>query len=157
MHKKQRTDYMKTKTKPKQSAILLLLLPVIIGVGGCTDYYAGSPAYGPGYAGYGTYGAGYAGYSPYGPGYAGSPGYAAAPQAPSRSRLAIGRIILAVRAITWATLITYGGRTLGMARRTKSLDPRALRHKMITKRHRPERFLSVERRDCLLCCRARRS
>jgi hypothetical protein len=35
------------------------------------------------------------------------------PQAPSRSRLAIGRIILAVRVITWATLITYGGRDIG--------------------------------------------
>lgn len=34
-------------------------------------------------------------------------------QAPSRSRLAIGRIILAVRVITWATLITYGGRDIG--------------------------------------------
>ena len=79
MHKKQRTDYMKTKTKPKPSALLLLLLPVIIGLGGCTDYYAGSPAYGPGYPGYGTYSAGYAGNGPYGPGYPGSPGYVAAP------------------------------------------------------------------------------
>lgn len=71
-----------------------------MGVGGCTDYYAGSPAYGPGC-----------------PGYAhtdpvtvqGMP----LTQAPSRSRLAIGRIILAVRVITWATLITYGGRDIG--------------------------------------------
>jgi hypothetical protein len=35
------------------------------------------------------------------------------PQAPSRSRLAIGRIILVVRVITWAALITYGGRDIG--------------------------------------------
>jgi hypothetical protein len=55
-----------TKTTLNQSILLLLLLSVVIGAGGCTDYYAGSPAYGPGYAGYG----------PYGPGYAGSPGYA---------------------------------------------------------------------------------
>jgi hypothetical protein len=34
-------------------------------------------------------------------------------QVPSRSRLAIDRIILAVRVITWATLITYGGRDIG--------------------------------------------
>jgi hypothetical protein len=51
-----------------------------MGAGGCTDYYAGSPAYGPGYAG-GPYGPGYPGYGPYGPGYAGSPGYVAAPGA----------------------------------------------------------------------------
>jgi WXXGXW repeat (2 copies) len=57
---------MKTKPKSKWPILLLLLLSVVIGAGGCTDYYAGSPAYGPGYAGYG----------PYGPGYAGSPGYA---------------------------------------------------------------------------------
>ena len=55
-----------TKPKSKWPALLLLLLSIVIGAGGCTDYYAGSPAYGPGYAGYG----------PYGPGYAGSPGYA---------------------------------------------------------------------------------
>ena len=35
------------------------------------------------------------------------------PQAPSRSRLAIGRIILAVLVITWAALITSGGRDIG--------------------------------------------
>jgi hypothetical protein len=73
---------MKTKTKSKRSALLLLLLSVVMGAGGCTDYYAGSPAYGPGYGGYGPYGPGYAGYGrPYGPGYAGSPGYVAAPGA----------------------------------------------------------------------------
>jgi hypothetical protein len=76
-----------TKTRPKWPILLLLLLSVTIGAGGCTDYYTGSPAYGPGYAG-GPYGPGYAGYGsygpryaggPYGPGYAGSPGYVAAP------------------------------------------------------------------------------
>ena len=55
-----------TKTTLNRPILLLLLLSVVIGAGGCTDYYAGPPAYGPGYAGYG----------PYGPGYAGSPGYA---------------------------------------------------------------------------------
>jgi hypothetical protein len=69
-----------TKTRPKWPILLLLLLSVAIGAGGCTDYYAGSPAYGPGYGG-GPYGPGYAGYGPYGPGYAGSPGYVAAPGA----------------------------------------------------------------------------
>ena len=63
-----------TKTRPKWPILLLLLVSVAIGAGGCTDYYAGSPAYGPGYAG-GPYGRGYAG-GPYAPGYAGSPGYA---------------------------------------------------------------------------------
>ena len=66
--KKQRKSYMKTKTKSKRSALLLLLLPIVMGVGGCTDYYAGSPAYGPGYPGYGPYGPGY------GRGYAAYPG-----------------------------------------------------------------------------------
>ena len=55
-----------TKTRPKWPILLLLLLSVTIGAGGCTDYYGTYPAYGPGYAGNG----------PYGPGYAGSPGYA---------------------------------------------------------------------------------
>jgi hypothetical protein len=67
------------------------------------------------------YGPGYAGNGPYGPvtrvahtdpvmpvPLAMSP-----PQAPSRSRLAIGRIILAVRVITWAALITSGGQDIG--------------------------------------------
>ena len=40
-----------TKTTLNQPILLLLLLSVVIGAGGCTDYYAGSPAYGPGYAG----------------------------------------------------------------------------------------------------------
>src|SRR5205809_4609522 len=30
--------------------LLLLLLSVVIGAGGCTDYYASPPVYGPGYA-----------------------------------------------------------------------------------------------------------
>ncbi len=64
-----------TKTRPKWPILLLLLLSVIIGAGGCTDYYGNSPAYGPGYAGNGPYGPGYASNGPYGPGYAGSPGY----------------------------------------------------------------------------------
>jgi WXXGXW repeat (2 copies) len=64
-----------TKTRPKWPILLLLLVSVAIGAGGCTDYYAGSPAYGPGYAG-GQYGRGYAANGPYAPGYAGSPGYA---------------------------------------------------------------------------------
>ena len=67
-----------TKTRPKWPILLLLLVSVAIGAGGCTDYYAGSPAYGPGYAG-GPYGPGYAANGPYAPGYAGSPGYVAAP------------------------------------------------------------------------------
>jgi hypothetical protein len=54
-----------TKTRPKWPILLLLLLSVTIGAGGCTDYYGGYPAYGPGYAGPGPYG---------GPGYAGYPG-----------------------------------------------------------------------------------
>ena len=64
-----------TKTRPKWPILLLLLVSVAIGAAGCTDYYAGSPAYGPGYAG-GPYGRGYAANGPYAPGYAGSPGYA---------------------------------------------------------------------------------
>jgi hypothetical protein len=61
-----------TKTRPKWPILLLLLLSVIIGAGGCTDY---GPGYGPGYAGPGPYGPGYASNGPYGPGYAGYPGY----------------------------------------------------------------------------------
>ena len=63
-----------TKTRPKWPILLLLLVSVAIGACGCTDYYAGSPAYGRGYAG-GPYGRGYAA-NAYAPGYAGSPGYA---------------------------------------------------------------------------------
>ena len=53
-----------TKTRPKWPILLLLLLSVTIGAGGCADYYGTYPAYGPGYAG-----------GPYPPGYAGYPGY----------------------------------------------------------------------------------
>jgi|ERR1043166_7122950 hypothetical protein len=44
-----------TKTRSKWPILLLLLLSVTIGTGGCTGYY------GPGYAGYGPYGPGYPG------------------------------------------------------------------------------------------------
>ncbi len=67
-----------TKTKPRWPALLLLLLSVALGAGGCTDYYGGyyGAGYGPGpYYGGGPYGRGYAGYGgPYGPGYAAYPG-----------------------------------------------------------------------------------
>ena len=55
-----------TTTRPKWPILLLLLLSVTIGAGGCTDYYGTYPAYGPGYAGPGPYGPGYAGYPGYG-------------------------------------------------------------------------------------------
>ncbi|PYK93807.1 MAG: hypothetical protein DME36_08040 [Verrucomicrobia bacterium] len=45
-----------TTTRPKWPILLLLLLSVTIGAGGCTDYYGTYPAYGPGYAGYPGYG-----------------------------------------------------------------------------------------------------
>jgi hypothetical protein len=61
-----------TKTRPRWPALLLLLLSVAMGAGGCTDYYGGyygaSPGYGPGpyYGGYGRgYGGGYGGYGGY--------------------------------------------------------------------------------------------
>ena len=67
-----------TKTRPRWPALLLLLLSVALGAGGCTDYYGGyyGAGYGPGpYYGGGPYGRGYAGYGgPYGPGYAAYPG-----------------------------------------------------------------------------------
>jgi len=47
-----------TKTRPKWP-ILLLLLSMTIGAGGCADYYGTYPAYGPGYAGPGYAGPGY--------------------------------------------------------------------------------------------------
>src|SRR5467141_1723510 len=55
-NKKQRKSYMKTNSKWKW----LLLLSVVMGVGGCTDYYGtyqayGRPNYGYGYP-YGRYG-----------------------------------------------------------------------------------------------------
>ncbi len=72
--------------RPKWQIVLLLVISVAFGAGGCADYYGGyygaSPGYGPGpYYGGGPYGRGYAGYGPYGAGYAGSPGYVAAPGA----------------------------------------------------------------------------
>jgi hypothetical protein len=52
-NKKQRKSYMKTNSKWKW----LLLLSVVMGVGGCTDYYGTYQAYGrPYYGGYGAYG-----------------------------------------------------------------------------------------------------
>ena len=60
-----------TKTKPRWPALLLLLLSVALGAGGCTDYYGGyyGAGYGPGpYYGGGPYGRGYAAYPGYGPG-----------------------------------------------------------------------------------------
>src|SRR6266704_4964913 len=60
-----------TKTKPRWPALLLLLLSVALGAGGCTDYYGGyyGAGYGPGpYYGGGPYGGGYAAYPGYGPG-----------------------------------------------------------------------------------------
>ena len=69
-----------TKARPKWSALLLLLISVALGAGGCEGTYSAYPGYGPGYAG-GPYGPGYAGNGPYGPGYVGSPGYVAAPGA----------------------------------------------------------------------------
>ena len=62
-----------TKTRPRWPALLLLLLSVALGAGGCADYYGGyygaTPGYGPGpYYGGGPYGRGYAAYPGYGPG-----------------------------------------------------------------------------------------
>jgi hypothetical protein len=65
--------------KSKWPALLLLLFSVAFGAGGCTDYYATYPGYGPGYAGYAAPGPGYAGYGPYRRGYAAYPGYGAYP------------------------------------------------------------------------------
>ncbi len=62
-----------SRMRPKWQVVLLLLLSVALGAGGCTDYYGGyygaSPGYGPGpYYGGGPYGRGYAAYPGYGPG-----------------------------------------------------------------------------------------
>ena len=57
-----------TKTRPRWPALLLLLLSVALGAGGCADYYATYPAYGRPYYGGGPYGPGYAAYPGYGPG-----------------------------------------------------------------------------------------
>src|SRR6266542_2161319 len=52
-NKKQRKGYMKTNSKWKW----LLLLSIVMGVGGCTDYYGTYQAYGrPYYGSYGAYG-----------------------------------------------------------------------------------------------------
>jgi len=61
---------MRTKIISKRSALLLLLLTIAIGAGGCAEpYYAAGPSYGAGYAGP-SYGPGYAGPAPYyGAGY----------------------------------------------------------------------------------------
>jgi WXXGXW repeat (2 copies) len=48
-----------SKTKLKWTALLLFLVFVAIGAGGCDDYYSAYPGYGPYYGGYGPYGAGY--------------------------------------------------------------------------------------------------
>ena len=71
-----------SRMRSKWPALLLLVISVAFGAGGCADYYGGyyGAGYGPGpYYGGGPYGRGYAGYGPYGAGYAGSPGYVAAP------------------------------------------------------------------------------
>ena len=68
-HAEAKTVSAETGTKQKWPTLLLLLLSAAFGTSGCTDYYYGNPAYGPGYAGYG----------PYGPGYGGAPGYGAYP------------------------------------------------------------------------------
>jgi len=57
-----------TKTRLKWSALLLLLISVALGAGGCEGTYTAYPGYGPYYGGYGPYGPGY------GPGYAAYPG-----------------------------------------------------------------------------------
>jgi hypothetical protein len=73
-----------SRMRSKWQVLLLLVISVAFGAGGCADYYGGyyGAGYGPGpYYGGGPYGRGYAGYGPYGAGYAGSPGYVAAPGA----------------------------------------------------------------------------
>jgi hypothetical protein len=58
-----------SRMRPNWPALLLLLVFVAIGAGGCTGYYSDYPGY---------YGRPYYG-GPYGPGYAGYPGYASYP------------------------------------------------------------------------------
>ncbi|PYJ71031.1 MAG: hypothetical protein DME76_03550 [Verrucomicrobia bacterium] len=48
------------KMKTKCSVLLLALICATLGIGGCTDYYAAYPGYGP-YYGPGPYYAGYPG------------------------------------------------------------------------------------------------
>ena len=65
------------KIKTKRAVLVLVLSCAAIGFGGCADYYAGSPGYGPYYGGPynagGPYAGGpYAGGPYYGRGYPGS-------------------------------------------------------------------------------------
>jgi len=63
-----------SRMRPKWQVLLLLVISVAFGAGGCADdyyggYYGPSPGYGPGpYYGGGPYGRGYAAYPGYGPG-----------------------------------------------------------------------------------------
>ena len=50
-----------TKTRLKWSALLLLLISVALGAGGCEGTYTAYPGYGPYYGGPGPYYAGYPG------------------------------------------------------------------------------------------------
>ena len=56
-----------SRMKPNWPALLLLLVFVAIGAGGCTDYYSDYPGYyrRPYYADHGPYGPGYPGYAAY--------------------------------------------------------------------------------------------
>jgi hypothetical protein len=59
------------KIKTKRAVLLFVLSCAAIGFGGCADYYAGNPGYGP-YYGAPYAGGPYAGGPYYGRGYAGS-------------------------------------------------------------------------------------
>jgi hypothetical protein len=66
-----------TKARLKWSALLLLLISVALGAGGCEGTYTAYPGYGPYYGGRGPYGGPgpYYGQGPYyGTGYAAYPG-----------------------------------------------------------------------------------
>jgi hypothetical protein len=65
-----RSEYQMMKMKTKRSVLLLVLVCAAVVLGGCADYYAGYPGYGP-YNGGTYYGGG-----PYygGPYYGGYPG-----------------------------------------------------------------------------------
>ena len=60
------------KMKTKCSLLLLVLVSAAFGIGGCGDYYATTPGYGPSYGPGPYYGGGYG--PGYGPGYAAYPG-----------------------------------------------------------------------------------
>ena len=65
-----------SRMRSKWQVVLLLVISIAFGAGGCADYYGGyygaSPGYGPGPY-YGGYGGGYGrGYGPYYGGYPGS-------------------------------------------------------------------------------------